>query len=112
MNFDNAIWLGIGIAGFPYHPRKVRRDIGASPWIEEQGTSGPQIVRTLYCFAIGMGVLRIFGFYRDIYPGATRRIVVNNRVCPGDEVPNKPSEGSTAECSARSGIWRRCGARC
>lgn len=59
--FDNAIWLGIGMAGFLYYPRKVRRDIEASRLTEEQGRSRLQIVQMLCYFAIGMGILRIFG---------------------------------------------------
>ncbi len=49
------------MAGFLYYPRKVRRDIEASRLTEEQGRSRLQIVQMLCYFAIGVGILRIFG---------------------------------------------------
>jgi hypothetical protein len=57
---DNAIWVGIGIFGLLYYPRRIRRRVKAGTLTETRGKTQLTRVWLISYFAIGFGVLRIF----------------------------------------------------
>ena len=59
---DNALWVGIGIFGLLYYPRRIRRRVEAGTLPEARAKSQLLRVRLISYFAIAIGVLRILRF--------------------------------------------------
>lgn len=58
---DNSIWLGAGVLGLLYYPRRIRREVKAGTLGEIEAKKKLQTIRLCCYFAIAVGVLRILG---------------------------------------------------
>jgi hypothetical protein len=61
---DNAAWIGVGIFGLWYYPRKIRRQVQSGRMSAARGKKSWMIVTGISYVAITIGVLRIFRVLR------------------------------------------------